>query len=382
MDYPLIDDITSHLVGSLDVWYGEGSHLDVIQPEFRSFRNCFILSYPLSTSSGTKKTILVKIRRRPDMNSLWQAIDADIHKNIAREYESLVSVYSDLAGIDHELEVIRPLAYLEKYHAIVMEEYPSITLRQLLIKHRNTRNLTESNELIDAAKKTGQWLSLFHHRIHQPIEKPYSSEDILSLVSNNALSLQTCTRGRVNAQSIMDGFKEKLENIRIDSMMFSPSPADMTCDNVLYSVDKKVCVIDIQTRAAPVYADLGLILAHPETFKIQILSAGTYLSQTLLGKYRAAILNGYFGSEVFDTSLVMIYGAVAILYKWRMYEELISKYRGVKYLLSLLVRNYVTHYFRTALIRYLTSVGIQEADNIPEPTKQAEPSAPISGKAT
>jgi hypothetical protein len=356
-DTPVLDDITSDILHSLDTWYGEGTCLQTANPEIRSYRNCFILRYPVTASNGTTKTILTKIRRKPKMDALWQAISADIHANIPNEYASLVLVYGNLSGMDQDFGVIRPLKYLERYHAIVMEEFPARTLRQLLVDKRHAQDRVGMHELIDAARKTGKWLRCFHHSLHAPTAMPYSPKDILDLVEGYALPLQEYSHGRLQAQLILDMFSRKVEDLQIDSMLFSQSHADMTCDNVLYSDDSKVCILDIKTRIAPIYSDLGLILTHPETFKSQIFSAGMYFSDSLLKEYRAAILTGYFENENVDEFLVKLFSAVKILDKWTMYEELMSKYRGIKYLLSFPIGPYVTAYFHATLKKHLSSIS-------------------------
>ena len=358
-DSPIIDDITTEISKHLDEWYGERASLDSNIPAIRSYRNCFMLRYPITSASGEKKTVLVKIRRNPKMDSLLRAINAEIHGNIPTEYSSLKFVFSCLAGMDENFGAIRPLAYLEKYHAIMMEEYPSRTLRQILIDQRS-RNGKGISELRDAARKTGKWLHYFHDHIHTPAEKQYSTNEILYEVQSYAMRLEDYSRGRVRAQALLDAFSQKLENVQIDSMKFSQSHADMTCDNVLYSDNKKVCVIDIKTRPAPVYSDLGLILTHPETFKSQIFSGGSYLPDSLLQEYRAAILAGYFEDEPRNEFLVKLYSAIKVLDKWTMYEELMSRYRGVKYLLSFPVGPIVTAYFKNVLKKHLDAIQTVE----------------------
>ena len=352
-DGPIFDDITATLTNSLGIWYGEGSSLEPIPPEVRSYRNCFILRYPLTDSAGETKTILVKIRRNPKMDSLWQAVHADLHANIPNEYRSLAFVYEALENPSDDFAVIRPLTYLERYHAIVMEEYPSRTLRQVLVQRRSSPNGTGRSELLDAATKTGKWLHYFHHQVHAPVETPYTTYDILQVVDNYATRLHRDSRGRVDARSILDSFSRKLEAVQIESLLFSQSHADMTCDNVLYSYDRKVCIIDIKTRPAAIYSDLGLILTHPETFKQQIFSRGAYLPESILREYRLAILAGYFGDQEVDEFFVQLYSAIKVLDKWAMYEELMSRYTGIKHLLAYPIGPFVTSYFQTVLQKHL-----------------------------
>jgi hypothetical protein len=345
-DKPIVEDITNQLAQSLEKWYGKGSRLDPSPPAIRSYRNCFILRYPILDSNGQIKYILVKVRRNPKMDSL--------------------------SGVD-DFGVIRPLEYIEKYHAIVMEEFPSRTLRQILINHRTAKNGADMSELVDAATKTGKWLHYFHHHVHSPEETPYSSKDILKVVQDYAERLEDCSHGRANAQALVEAFSRKLKNVQIESMLFSQSHADMTCDNALYSYDNKVCIIDIKTRLAPIYSDLGLILIHPETFKPQIFSGGTYLSESILKVYRDAILKGYFGDELQDEYLVQIYSAIKVLDKWTMYEELMSRYKGLKHLLAVPVGPFVTTYFQSVLKKHLNAI---QGSDMQQEFKIAKPADP------
>lgn len=363
-DRPIIEDITSMITEHLNEWYGEGASLEHVIPSIHSYRNCFMLRYPLAPFTGKSKTVLVKIRRNPKMDSLFDAINAEIHGNIPTEYHSLEFVFGSLDGVNESFGVIRPLAFLEKYHAILMEEYPSRTLRQLLTDRRS-KATKSSDELQDAAQKTGQWLYYFHHHIHTAAEKPYSTNDILYEVQSYAMRLEDYSRGRIGAQALLDSFSQILENVEITSMKFSQSHADMTCDNVLYSDDGRVCIIDIKTQPAPIYSDLGLILTHPETFKAQIFSGGTYLPDRLLQEYRDAILAGYFEHEPENEFLVKLYSAIKILDKWTMYEELMSRYKGVKHLLAVPAGPIVTGYFKGVLRKHLAGIPMtQSGDSI------------------
>jgi thiamine kinase-like enzyme len=193
------------------------------------------------------------------------------------------------------------------------------------------------------------------------------------VVQDYAERLEDCSHGRANAQALVEAFSRKLKNVQIESMLFSQSHADMTCDNALYSYDNKVCIIDIKTRLAPIYSDLGLILIHPETFKPQIFSGGTYLSESILKVYRDAILKGYFGDELQDEYLVQIYSAIKVLDKWTMYEELMSRYKGLKHLLAVPVGPFVTTYFQSVLKKHLNAI---QGSDMQQEFKIAKPADP------
>jgi thiamine kinase-like enzyme len=374
-DAAIIDDITNTIRHSLDDWYGKGSSLEAEVPEIRSYRNSFILRYPVNSAVAGRKTILVKIRRNPKMDSLTQAVQSDIHQNIPTEYQSLQFVYGQLAHTEQDFGAIRPLTYMEKYYAIVMEEYPSQTLRQLLVDQRTSKSPETMDQLRDAARKTGRWLHYFHHHIHTPFEKQYTTDDILTEVQAYGERLESSSRGRVRSRLLLEAFARKMEHIHIDHVTFSQSHADMTCDNVLYSTDNRVCIIDIKTRQAPVYADLGLILIHPETSKPQIFSRGTYYPESLLREYRSEISAGYGDEKPVHEKLVRVYSAMKVLDKWLMYEELMNRYKGVKHLLAYPVAPFVTAYFQRLLKKHLELINSTTQGEALNVARQADGSA-------
>jgi thiamine kinase-like enzyme len=223
--------------------------------------------------------------------------------------------------------------------------------------HRSNRVDWDSSELRDAARKTGRWLYYFHHRINTVTERPYTVNDILQEAREYTERIEAASRRRVRSQPILDAFSEKLSNLQIDRMEFSPSHLDMTTNNVLYSQEGKVCIIDMKNRLAPVYVDLGLILTNPETSKPQIFSAGTHFQEDMLRRYRAEIIAGYFDEKPGNERLVKIYGAIQVLNKWSMYEELMGKYKGLKKTLSFSAAPLVSGYFRKLLKKHLKRIG-------------------------
>lgn len=356
-DQAIIGDITNKIRASLSEWYGHGARLNSVTPEIRTYQYCFMLRYLLSMSSTEQKAILVKIRRNPKMDSLHQAIQSDIHQTMIVEYQTLEFLYARLANAGDDFSAIRPLLFFEKYFAILMEEFPSRTMRQLMEAQKNAKTGWETSELKDSARKTGRWLHYFHHHINTASEKPYTGRDILEELQPYAEKIESSSQGRVRAQPILDAFSSKLQNLPIDRVTFSQCHLDMTTNNVLYSAEGKVCIIDMKNRPAPVYADLGLIITYPETSKPQIFSGGTYYSDSLLRNYRAEIIAGYFDHEPGDELLVQVYSALKVVDKWSMYEELMGRYKGWKRALAIPAAPLVSAYFQNLLKKHLEWIG-------------------------
>jgi hypothetical protein len=363
-DQIIIATITNRIRASLREWYGQEARLHSATPEIRTYQYCFMLRYALSVSATRQKAILVKIRRNPKMDALHQAIQSDIHQVMPLEYKTLEYLYENLAHASPDFGAIRPLIFLEKYFAILMEEFPSRTMTQLMIAQRSSPTDWSLSELKDAARKTGRWLYYFHHRLNHSHERPYTSAAILEEAREFAERIESVSRGRVRAQPLLDLFAGKLEDIPIKRMKFSQTHSDMTTNNVLYSEEEKVCIIDMKDRLAPVYVDLGLILTYPETSKPQIFSAGRYYPETLLRNYRAEILAGYFEQEPGDEILARIYAAVKVLDKWRMYEELMARYKGMKHVLSIPAAPLISAYFQNLLKKHLALIGKPESGQL------------------
>jgi hypothetical protein len=355
-DQTIFAEITNKIRSSLSEWYGHGSRLQSAVPEIRTYQYCFMLRYPVSVTSSLQKAVLVKIRRHPKMDSLHQAIQSDIHQNAILEYRSLVLLHEQLPATGEDIGAIRPLHFMQKYFAILMEEYPSQTLFQLMESQRSGKNRWEASELKDAARKTGRWLHYFHHSINTAFEKPYTSRDLLEEVRPFAEKIETSSRGRLRARPILEAFAGRLQNLEIEHVSFSRCHLDMTTNNVLYSNEGKVCVIDIKDRPAPVYTDLGLIITYPETCKPQIFSAGTHYSESLLQNYRAEIVAGYFDQEPASETLARVYTALKVVDKWSMYEELMGRYKGLKRALAVPTGPLVSLYFQKLLQKHLELV--------------------------
>jgi hypothetical protein len=118
-----------------------------------------------------------------------------------------------------------------------------------------------------------------------------------------------------------------------------------------------------------------LILIHPETSKPQIFSGGTYYPESLMRIYREEIVAGYFEQEPSDEVLVQVYSAVKVLDKWLMYEELMSRYKGVKHLLSFPVAPFVTAYFQSLLKKHLELIHPRQTGLAVAMTNTADHSA-------
>lgn len=358
-DGPIIESITTTLNSHLGEWYGNESGLTMLAPVIFTYNNCFIMRFPLHSPGGFAKNILVKIRRHPKMPSLNQAVvKQDLHIKIPAEYSDLEALYNFFGHHGGNLGAIRPLIYLEKYFAIVMEEFQSQTLREILMEWKTILGSKNNvNRLLNAAQLTGSWLHNFHSKMHKnhEIEKPI--QPIMNEVQGLVDRLRVASQRQNPANSTQVEFFKKINSIESKKIFYSNIHGDMTCDNVLYSNENKVCIIDVKTKQAPIYSDIGLIMIHPDTFMLQIFSFGLFFRRQNIRAYRAAILKGYFDDQPFDNSLLNLYCAIKMLDKWVMYEEIMANSKGRKRLLSFLSAPLLRAYFKSKITKYLNSMN-------------------------
>lgn len=85
----------------------------------------------------------------------------------------------------------------------------------------------------------------------------------------------------------------------------------------------------------------------------EVQSYGERLESSSSGRIRSQIVAGYFDEKPADEMLARIYSAIKVMDTWLMYEELMSRYKGIKHLLSVPVGPFVTRYFQYLLKKHL-----------------------------
>jgi len=358
-DEPIIASITAQLESHLHEWFGDNSRFLKREPGIKSYPSSFFLRYTILFPSAPPKNILVKIRRQPKMHSIVQTMNnPELHINMPVEYNSLKIVYENKEKLQNGLGAIRPLHYFQPLNAIVMEEHSSVTLGQTIADWRTAMLGSKEGlaSLLDAAFKTGQWLYAFHHTIHTPHEVEFSTEGFMTDVNDLAGRLEITSHKTISARFICELFSKEIPRPPYKRVLYSITHGDMTCENVLYTADKTIFVIDIKSKPASVYSDLGIILIQPETYITQVLSLGLFIRQNTLKEYQNAILDGYFGNNPVEQESLDLYCALNFLDKWVMYEEVFYKLKGIKRMISIILTPIFRLYFLAHIKKYMTSL--------------------------
>jgi tRNA A-37 threonylcarbamoyl transferase component Bud32 len=240
-----------------------------------------------------------------------------------------------------------------------MEEFQSQTLHEMLMDWKTILGFKLNiYNLVNAAQLTGKMLSVFHNQLHKCYEIEEPCQPIIEEVQALFERMTGANHKQNLANSVLPKFVQKIKALQTRKVLYSSNHGDMTTDNLLYSTENKVCLIDIKTKQAPIYSDIGLIMIHPDVFLYQIFTFGLLLRKQTIEAYRSAILKGYFGDRMIDKDLINLYCAIKMLDKWVMYEEIMSKSKGIKRLRSFLAAPFVRAYFKPRIDKYLNLINV------------------------
>lgn len=359
-DKAIIESITQEIVDHLPEWYGKGYTLASTSPVILSYVSCFMLRFRLNGPNRTSKAILVKIRRKYDMQTLYQAVESkDLHVKIPAEYQDLLALHNFFNDRDKHLGAIRPLQYLPKYFAIFMEEFTSQTLRELLLDRKTILgNKERVHNLAEAAFLTGRIIKLFHSQMHTYHEIEDPTGPIIEEVNILLNRLQSANRKPDSTAALLSQFLEKIDAIRDKKIIYTNIHGDMSCDNILYAKTdaNRLCMIDVKTKHAAIYSDISLILIHPTIFRQQIFTFNLLFSKKLIRIYQEQILKGYFNIGEVDQDLINLFCAIKMLDKWILYEESISRAKGKKKAVYFFAAPVIRLHFSQGITSYLSNV--------------------------
>ena len=161
-DQELIAKISKEVSKGLPSWGGKASSLASLEPEVIKFPASFFLRYPTAKSNDSGSTILVKIPREENVDSIAQA--ASPGKQLADRTNNEFMLLREVAWLVNKLKIkeltaIEPLFYFPEWNAIVMEELPSKSLEELAFDLRTRFSVPKYFKLFeDSLYRGGQWL--------------------------------------------------------------------------------------------------------------------------------------------------------------------------------------------------------------------------------
>lgn len=342
--------LMAEMAARVETWFGPGASLR-LGPRRSKFRHSFMFEYQVQTAQGIR-SILVKIARKPGLERVEAVVAIETLREIARqEYEQLELIWNAFQDDSTPgFYAVQPLAYLSEWNAIVMLKVSGRSFDQFfyLASWLPSRRPVFEGLL----RQAGAWLQIFHRLVGareleffpQAVARELASAMLASLTKNSA--------GQVATAEMQAGLDRLLDQVHTPLLVARPH-GDFHYSNLLYTPEGAVCALDAYVESRePVYADLAILIVHPQTRLLQVLTNGYFLGPEPLARFQKAVLDGYFQKNEFNLSALYFYCAIQLLHQWSMNEKRLARTGLAGSLFRPLVRQ-MRCYFRRVLETYL-----------------------------
>ena len=342
--------LTPKIQADLSGWYGNGAKL-AGAPTFQARNWSFIFRYVVQVARMENRAVLVKVRHAEKMKILQATVNEKMGQEARDEYKTLIKLQSVFSQEENSslFFTIRPLALYEDLNAVVMEEADIRTLRsffrlpKMLMEGQARRTFEGYLEL------AGRWLRIFHDG-----NNDWAGEGLIfdeSLYENASANLDRIKPHLSQKdQFFLGDLLDKLYRMYGGKIVpYRILHEDFNSANIFVTKDGKICSFDPHNQPGPLYIDLAKIITDVETYRIQVITNGSWVPYPRLQTFHASLLRGYFGSESVDESALSLFRLLSILEKWKdaeiKFESSASKWKFLyslampqmrKYFLSLI----------------------------------------------
>ncbi len=354
-DAKVFKAIAGTLAESIPGWLGTGTRFDAAQtPEVRAFAHSFIARFTLEQNQQPAH-LLVKIPHRPNRLGLQAALADESLRQPARDvYEDLRATWQTFERLNNpDYTAIRPLGFLEAWHAVVMLEVEGLPLRSLLVKPQFGFSQPAATEQFTGyLRQAGRWLRHYHEEIGGLRVGPVSKDLMAARLDKVAGDAAAYLGGRTRPRESLSTLRKRIGEAS------GPEPVarlhgDFHASNILVTPQGQVCVLDPRSDPGPrsVYDDLATLLIDLYLKPIPILTGGVF-TRKFLEQSRRAVVESYFEPGEFQPALLDFYCACEAIFKWSMDERDFTRRKKMR-MVAPLARPFLTSYMHGLIRRYL-----------------------------
>ena len=247
---------------------------------------------------------------------------------------------------------VEPFAYLERWNALLMQKIEGKALKVFLLDPKLIFFPKARDELKKLLRSSARWLRVFHDRVSEMQEISFPIEDIRADLDESFSRLERYSNGKVKIAPYQEAFEKALEEIAYLKVPFGIVHDDYHYSNILVDKENQVSAIDnAGTYQSCAYVDLATLITDPQTRSRQIMTGGFYISARFIDECKKAILENYFGQEVYSEKIIHFFCALAVLNKWSEGLARFSVERQRK-MPSILLKQ-TENYFSKLLLTYL-----------------------------
>lgn len=354
-DFEMINEMKEIIAQKLEEWFGPGAVFDSGNPVLRQHPNSFMVRFRIQTPKGNE-AVLVKIPSKPYFNSLHDAIASDTSKKrVDEQYSAAIAVWNAISEEDDLtcFAIPAPLK-IEKWNALVMQEIKGKMLKSFLLKPSIFwGSVSAWDSLVKSVMHSSRWLRIVHSRAGNILVEPFPIEDVQALIDETLEKLDQDSDSQVDVQFYRGVLQKQLDVVSQSRVPVSLLHDDYHYSNILITPEGRACALDYAlTNRGPIYVDISTILIDPETRLAQIISLNKFLSQEKMAQLRQLILDDYFQGQQYDSQILNLFCAIAVLYKWSVDERRFSS-DGYQKLYSPLIKIVIRRHFQNVFKSYL-----------------------------
>lgn len=253
--------------------------------------------------AAVRRDVIAKVRRGALWGSVGDGGTAGKASSLARmEFEELSRAYRFFKRLGGDCQVIRPIAHLETYNAVIIEKAGGQDLGELV--RRGEPGLTRQFE------RCGRWLRHFHIDVHSRHEEAWNLECYEDAIRHRAAAL-AALGVRTN---LLDGLLEKIlakaRAFRGCAVPASVLHGDLKLRHV-WGRASGIEVLDFgNVHEGECYKDVAAFLVE-----LLVLTLGRPLGGRPQDGYSQAFLDGYLRGEA-PSLLLHHYIVESLLKKW------------------------------------------------------------------
>jgi thiamine kinase-like enzyme len=358
-DDSIIAELSQHIAGSVGIWYGSSAQLISQVPEVRRYRLSTMLAYKVQTGKNSIVTILAKIATRPDATTLDKAIFVERLRQLSQKEFVILNQVAGLitsASDKPKLTAVHPIAYLEQWNTIVVEELPSISAAHILVNPRfMLARSTDTKLLKHILYQAGTWLYLFHSMLGSSIEQRFEPQLLIAEIEGLLSKLQTIVQRQDGFDRLYRHFVRAAIACDQRPILVARSHGDFHLGNVLLDVNQRIAVIDVGGSTTDVIAvDIANMITELTIRRNQVVSYGLFIRQKKVREFQQAFLVGYFGkADVKNLAIIELYCVRFVLQKWLNHEMEFSKKSKWKYRINSVFQAIMRIYFYKLCFKYI-----------------------------
>ena len=353
-DEVVIASLAENISLRISGWYGEGAKLGSSGAALKVYPYSFFVEFPVLTRAGDQ-TLLAKIKRNPETQTLADAIAVERLKKHALEEFGMLQIIQDAFATESMSDciTIEPLAYFEQWNAILMRKVNGKALKDYLLQSKIAlRSPGSLHTLEGLVTSSAHWLRVFHSRVSDLQDMPFPTDAVRADLEESFSNLKLYSNGAVNVKRYQIAFENALSELCNITVPVGFVHDDFHYSNVLVTLDNQICAIDnAGNYRACAFVDLATFITDPQTRTIQIMTMGFYIPSHFIRSCKDAVLSTYFCQKTYSKKALDFFCALAVLNKWSEGLTRLSVHRKNGVPLALL--KWIEFYFSRLLSAYI-----------------------------